>query len=216
VGLDTWEYLDPSTGTFGGRWDEPAGNFRTVHCATELLARLLEVLARFRPDPILFEELDRIEVDPHDAEHHPTALPGSVPRDWLKPRTATSGRLRGIYCSVTDKQSLPTLRRKFVSTALHHHLPDLDAGTLRLSAPRALTQQIAAWLHRTAVDPHDRLDGVEFESRHGDRLTLYAVFEQPDDPAVSPRITAGRDIELHPEHADLLEAFRLHGLTWGP
>jgi len=54
-----------------------------------------------------------------------------------------------------------TLRATFLRAALGYGMADLDAGALRLSAPRALTQQIAASLydlhgpiHATAL-PHD-------------------------------------------------------------
>jgi len=43
-----WQYAG-ETGCFPGRWDDPRGWFRTIYAGRELLACLLEVLARFRP-----------------------------------------------------------------------------------------------------------------------------------------------------------------------
>jgi len=55
---------------------------------------------------------------------------------------------------------------------------------------------------------------VQFESRHGDDLTLWAIFERDDDHDISARLTDPQSLTLHPQHPDLLEAFRLHRLTW--
>lgn len=208
-----WQYAD-DTGRFPGRWDDPRGTFRTSYAGRDLLACLLEVLARFRPDPLLAAELAAVVEDDQDARQHPTQPPGTVPASWLTPREASSATLSGVFCLVTDKGSLPTLRSVFLSPALHYGLVDLDAGVLRLSAPRRLTQRIAAWLYDLTAGSQDLFDGVQFESRHGDDLTLWAIFERDGDHDVSARLTGRRTATLHPEHPDLVEAFRLHHLTW--
>jgi len=202
------------TGRFDGRWDDPAGSFRTLYAGRNLLACLLEVLARFRPDPLLGEDLAGIVVDRDDAQVYPTQPPGTVPTSWLTPRQASTATLSGIFCAVTDKESLPMLRNAFLSTALRYGLADLDAGALRLSAPRALTQRIAAWLYDLHDGASDLIDGVQFESRHGDALTLWAIFEQGPDPDVSLQLSGTRAVPLPPDHHDLAEAFRLHRLAW--
>lgn len=161
-----WQYAG-DTGRFAGRWDDPRGSFRTVYAGHDLLACLLEVLARFRPDPLLGEDLAAIAEDDEDAEGYPTQSPGVVPASWLAPREASSVTLSGVFCVVTDKESLPTLRTMFLRPALHYGLADLDAGGLRLSAPRALTQRIAAWLYDLSDGSGDLFDGVQFQSRHG-------------------------------------------------
>ncbi len=208
-----WQYVG-DTGRFTGRWDDPLGSFRTVYAGRNLLACLLEVLAGFRPDPLLGEDLAGIVEDPEDAQVYPTQPPGTVPLSWLTPRQSSTATLSGIFCAVTDKESLPTLRTVFLSTALRYGLADLDAGALRLSAPRALTQHIAAWLYDLHDGGGDLIDGVQFESRHGDGLTLWAIFERGADPEVSLQLNEIRAVPLPPEHHDLAEAFRLHHLTW--
>ena len=171
-------------------------------------------LAPFRPDPLLDKDLATIAVDHEDAERYPTQRPGVVPMSWLTPRGASSASLSGDFCAVTDKESLPTLRAPFLRDALQHGLVDLDAGAFRLSAPRALTQKIAAWLYDLHDGSRDLIDGVQFESRHGDDLTLWAVFERGDDGEASARITRTRAVPLHPDDPALIEAFRVHRLTW--
>jgi len=208
-----WQYVG-DTGRFTGRWDDPLGSFRTLYAGRDLLACLLEVLAGFRPDPLLGEELAGIVEDPEDAQVYPTQPPGTVPLSWLTPRQASAATLSGTFCAVTDKESLPTLRNAFLSTARRYGLADLDAGALRLSAPRALTQRIAAWLYDLHDDVGYLIDGVQFESRHGDGLTLWAIFERGADPEVSLQLSGIRPVPLPPEHHDLAEAFRLHHLTW--
>ena len=208
-----WQYAG-ETGGFTGRWDDPEGSFRAVYAGRELLACLLEVLARFCPDPLLVEDLAGIAEDDDDAVEYPSQRPGVVPASWLSARQATSAALSGVYCVVTHQESLATLRTVFLRAALSHGLPDLDAGALRLSAPRALTQQIAAWLYDVHDGGQELVDGVQFESRHGDDLTLWAVFERDDDHGFSTRLTATHSVSLQEEHPDLLEAFRLHRLTW--
>ena len=79
VDLDTLA-IRPPTGRFNGRWDDPDGNYRTLYTGNTLLGCLLEVLAGFRPDPTLADDLDGIIEDPYDELVHPTPAPGIVPR----------------------------------------------------------------------------------------------------------------------------------------
>lgn len=204
-----WQYAGED-GRFSGRWDDPRGAFRTVYAGRELLACLLELLAPFRPDSLLEDHLAGIDAD----DEYPSARPGTVPVEWLAVREASSATLSGTYCAVTDKESVATLRSVFLPAALRRGLADLDAGSLRLSAPRALTQEIAGWLYDLHDGVRELVDGVQFESRHGDDLTLWAVFERDGDQAVSARLTGSHTLRLHRDHPDLREAFRLHRLAW--
>lgn len=210
-----WE-LAPEAGHFTGRWDDPAGSFRTVYAGETLLACLLEVLACFRPDPRLEENLAVITEDDGAAGDFPTLPPGQLPISWLDRREASRAELSGAYCLVTDKESLPTLRSRFLADAISYGLADLDAGVLRLSAPRALTQDIAAWLYELHDGDGHQIDGVSFQSRHGDGQVLWAVFERGEDADVSGRITGPQPVSLEPDNPDIAEAFRLHRLAWAP
>lgn len=209
-----WEYA--VNGRFDGRWDDPAGEFRTVYAGGSLVGCLLEVLAPLRPDLALAGALDAIDEDPADAEQYPTGPPGRVPRDWLHPRTASTARLSGRYVAVSQAWTLGVLRARFGALARGLGLPDLDASAVKAAQPRELTQQIARWLYRTPTDPGGRpVDGVRFDSRHGDGIALYAVFEQPGDPAVSPHLTDPTDQRLTAATPQLLEVFAVHHLSWG-
>jgi hypothetical protein len=202
-----WEWA--TDGRFPGRWDDLHGNFRTVYAGSSLRACLLEVLAGFRRDARLAAELDEIVEDNEDEVLHPTLASGQVPREWLDARAATSAKLCGTYCAVTDSRSIAVLHPHFIGIALSLGLLDLDAAALKDARPRHLTQAIAAWIYETTD-----LDGVTFASRHGDDLQLWAIFERPADPAVSPKLTRVRPEELHHDSAAIKEAFQMLGLVW--
>ena len=202
-----WEWA--TDGRFPGRWDDLHGNFRTVHGGSNLRACLLEVLAAFRRDARLATELDDIVEDDEDAVLHPTLVSGQVPREWLDARAATSAELTGTYCAVTDSRSIAVLHPQFIGLALSLGLLDLDAAALRDARPRRLTQAIAAWIYETTD-----LDGVTFASRHGDDLRLWAIFERPGDPYVSPKLTYAKARGTAPRQRCDQDAFRMLGLTW--
>lgn len=78
-----WRYA--THGRFDGRWDDPAGEFRTVYAGHSLYGCLLEVLARFRPDLPTVAALEAVDEDPADAAEHPTVTAGVLDRAWLAP-----------------------------------------------------------------------------------------------------------------------------------
>jgi hypothetical protein len=53
-----------------------------------------------------------------------------------------------------------------------------------------------------------------FQSRHGDDITLWAVFERPGDPAISPCLADITRHELHVDHSEVKRAMDLLGLRW--
>jgi hypothetical protein len=202
-----WEWA--TDGRFPGRWDDLHGNFRTVYAGSSMRAGLLEVLAGFRRDARLAAELDEIVEDSEAAVLHPTLASGQEPREWLDARTATSAKLTGNYCAVTDSRSIAVLHPHFIGMALTLGLLDLDAAALKDARPRRLTQAIAAWLYETTD-----LDGVTFASRHGDDLRLWAISERPGDSCVCPKVTLARPEELRHDGDPIKDAFHLLGLTW--
>ena len=52
-----------------------------------------------------------------------------------RPRRVGSARLTGWFVVPGDKESLPTLRARFLSLAIRLGLPDVDAGTIRRPNP---------------------------------------------------------------------------------
>ena len=174
-----WEWA--LEGRFPGRWDDAEGNFRTVYAGSSLLGCLLELLADFRADPLLEDDLGQIAEDPEDAAAFPTVPPGLIDPAWLATRTGATARLTGRFCAVTTARSLAALHPAFIGPTLRLGLKDFDAAALKDARARALTQQLASHLYAATT-----LDGVVFTSRHGDDLTLWAVFERPGDGPISP------------------------------
>jgi|SoiMethySBSTD1v2_1073268.scaffolds.fasta_scaffold1359316_1 hypothetical protein len=183
-----WEYAG-TDGCFHGRWDDPHGTWRSLYTGFSALACYLEVLAPFRADPILLDDLNAIIDEDDDSAHYPTAIAGTLPRSWCQPRLLASGRLTGTFAVPGHPDSLPTLRRRFLTAAKEFDLADLDAAAIRDSRPRTLTQHIAAWIYTLSSGDGVPLAGIEFQSRHGDNLMLWALFERDTASTAPPQIT---------------------------
>lgn len=206
-----WEYAE--AGRFDGRWDDPEGTYRTVYLGDSLRGVLLEVLARFRPDPALAEELATIDDENGEAEHYPTLSAGQIPRSWMEPRLAGATLLHGEFVDVRRAPTIGTLRRRFGTLSADLGHPDLDAAALKAGAPRELTQVISSWFFRALRPP---VSGVAFGSRHGDDLTMWAVFEQPGEAETgSSCLRNSATSRLSEDMPDMIEAMRIHGLVWG-
>jgi hypothetical protein len=125
-------------------------------------------------------------------------------------RAAASAELSGRYCAVTASSSVAALYPHFIGQALSLGLADFDAAALKDARPRRLTQAVAAWLYEMTD-----FDGVSFASRHGDDLQLWAIFERPGDPPITPNIhdVSGEEPLQH-DSPEIGNAFRLLGLHW--
>lgn len=217
---DAWAWADWRfailDGKFHGRWDDPAGQFRTLYVGDSLFACLVEVLAKFRPEKAAALGIASIHADGSDDEAYPTWQAGTLDRDWLETRLAAAGDLLGKYCSITHSQTIAHLRPRFLELARELGAADFDASLLKDSAPRSLTRAIARWLYDRVEDKAGAgsVDGIGFLSRHGDDLRLWAVFERPDDEPMTPRIHGTHQIPLRDDSVELIRAFHLHGLIW--
>lgn len=93
-------------------------------------------------------------------------------------------------------------------------LPDVDAAAIRTAEPRAFTQSVVAWLYDLDGPDAEPVAGIQFESRHGDGLTLWAIFERSAEEPVSPWLHELTDTPLDPGDPVLNEAMRIHRLHW--
>lgn len=211
-----WQWTDWAyavDGRFDGRWDDPGGFWRSLYVGETRLGCLLELLARFRPSVQVAEEMADIEVD--DEEEFPTNPAGTIPISWCTPRRSGTATISGTFAVPGHHRSLAALRTRFRNKALALGLHDLDAAAIRDARPRALTREISAWLYMVGDDAASRIDGIEFSSRHGDDLALWAVFERGNDSPVSDRLTPKNDDSMiEPEDPDLVRAMGLLGLRW--
>lgn len=206
-----WKYATEG-GRFNGRWDDIHGQFRTVYAGDSLFACLIEVLAKYRVDAPLAAALDQIFEDPADTEEYPARPPAFVSYRWLEDRCASSATVHGSFCVVTATGTIAALRPRFAQLAHQLGVTDFDAAALKDSSPRDLTRSVASWLYQL-TDP--TVDGIQFRSRHGDDLPLWAIFERPStDADVSPLLADIVSASLTPETAELMEAFAILGLGW--
>ncbi len=77
-----WAYAE-ADGTFGNRFDDPAGQYRVLYACSQRVGCFVETLARFRPDPAVAAGI--VEIENEDGEP-PTGPAGRVPADWVRKR----------------------------------------------------------------------------------------------------------------------------------
>jgi hypothetical protein len=204
----SWSYAGDD-GTFGNRYDDPRGGYRVLYASSQRVGAFLETLARYRTDPALIAELEQIAVDEEDLDAFPTIPPGIVPSDWFATRSLGAARHSGTFADIGQSGSLAHLRRALASRLVHYGLDDLDAGALRLSTPRAFTQDISrhVFVHGT-TDDGEPFAGIRYLSRLGDDIVNWAIFEgnDPDDPAAEA---------IDPDDPDLRAALETLGLVLG-
>ncbi len=207
-----WVYADH--GRFDGRWDDPEGIWRTLYVGSSLLVCYLELLARFRPDPVLADELAVIDAEGTDSTNA-TVAPGLLPRSWCTNRLASAADMTGKFAVVGSHESLPTLRQHFWRQAKQAGLPDFDASAIRIGEPRELTQAISSWMYKFVAPDGKPLSGIQFHSRHGDGLLLWAIYERDHTRSVAAELNGFTINEnVHPGDAALIEAMRIHRLNW--
>lgn len=204
-----WEFAQG--GRFSGRWDDPAGEWRAKYVGAARVACYLEVLASFRPDPTLQAEMDAIE---DDDEEFPTIPPGRLDDGWCDQRLVCTAQLSGCFAVPSHHETLPTLREQFLPLAIALGLTDVDAAAVREGEPRELTQSMSGWIYEIVGPDGDRVNGIQYLSRHGDDFVLWAIYERGS--AQSPPEVTARDepAVILPDDEALAEAMRIHRITW--
>jgi hypothetical protein len=204
--LAPWTYAGPD-GTFGNRYDDPAGEYRVLYAAGQRRGAFLETLARFRVDLQLVAELDAIEGDERD-EAFPTERAGVVPSEWLANRCVGTALARTLsFVDVSHSESLAHLREALAARLVHYGLDDFDAGDLRRRAPRRLTQEISRYVFERGPNGGP-CAGILYRSRLGDELENWAIFEGYDlEEIIDPAAPIADD------DPDLVGALETLGLT---
>jgi hypothetical protein len=209
-GLDPWAWPDwryaHADGTFGNRFDDPQGVYRVLYASTQRLATFVECLSYFRPDPAIIHAYAAIEATVGD-EEPPGA--GEVPASWVDTRCIGVATLVGEYVEPGHHETLAELRESLGARAVHHGVTELDAAAIRLTVPRAFTQDISRYVFDVTLDGTRRWDGIAYRSKHGDDLENWAIFE----PAAPNPIDVAA---IEPGDPDLARALRLHGLWMSP
>lgn len=207
-----WGYAE--AGRFSGRWDDPAGNWRALYVGQSAVACYLEVLAPFRPDPTLQADMDAIEGNDDEDDEHSTIPPGFLPHNWCDPRLRCSAQVSGRFALPSHHETLPTLREQFLAMAIAAGFADLDASTVRDAEHRELTQSISAWIYEIVGPDGDRINGIQYASRHGDAFILWAIYERGADDSPPEVIARHEPNPISPDDEHLIEAMRIHRIEW--
>lgn len=196
-----WAYAEPD-GTFGNRFDDARGIYRVLYASRQRFATFVECLAYFRPDVEVIAALEEIVGAPEDEE--PPAA-GAVPVEWVEQRCVGTASLIGDYVDVGHHETLAELRMALAARVVHYGLHDLDAASIRLTAPRAFTQEISRFVFDQTVDGVRRWNGIAYLSKHGDDLQNWTIFEpaSPNVAGIAP---------FNDDDPDLAAALELHGL----
>lgn len=213
---DPWAWVDRQYAGHN-RWDDADGVFRTVYAGDSLYACYVEVLAYARPDLDTDGSglLDGVTEDPEDAAAYPVPAAGTIPQEWIEARMIGTAELSAPCADVRAADTIAALRPVFLRLAHALGYPDFDTAALKSAYPRELTQRIATYLYALTDDTgKTRVDGVRFASRHGDELTMCAIFERPGDEPSSHHLRNVTTRIVRTNEPDLARAMDLHGLTW--
>ena len=185
---DPWSWPDWSQanvdGTFANRWDDPESTYRVLYASSTRFGGFLETLSRFRPDLTVIAELQAIEGD-----GDPVAA-GTVPREWFEQRLIGIAELDGYHADIGAATSLALLRSRLAARAIHYGLADIDAAAIRITAPRAFTQEVSRLVYECETSGGDRFAGIRYLSRLDDGTANWAIFE-PGRSASQPVRTLG-------------------------
>ena len=126
-------------------------------------------------------------------------------RNGSKPAASAPARSPASTSSSVITRRSPSSVALLRGRLVHHGITDLDAAAIRLTAPRAFTQEISRHVFDDSIDGARRWNGIAYLSKHGDDLENWAIFE----PAAPNPIAVA-----HFDHLDedLVNALRLHGL----
>jgi hypothetical protein len=168
-----WAYAGPD-GTFGGRYDDPHGEYRVTYASATRVGALMETLAGFRTPPAVRAGI--AEPDGGDAPE-----PDTVPAEFLAGRRIGEALLPELhFAEVGHSRSLAFLRVELADVLAAYGLDDLDAAAVRLTVPRRFTQLVGRLVFDCVTDDGGpQFAGVRYGSRLGDELHNWALFERP-------------------------------------
>ena len=118
--------------------------------------------------------------------------PGVVPEGWRAPRMIGEAMLAGEFADVAHSRSLGYMRAWLAPDLAAYGLDDLDASTIRLQAPRTLTQRISRLVYECSTATGERAyAGIYYRSRLGDEFENWAIFEPAIMGVANPLTVSG-------------------------
>ena len=176
-----WRYATDE-GLFNGRWDDQLGQFRTLYTSNSLLGCFLELLAKLQPSNALEAELNDFDDEDGSVALHLEGGRGEVGYSWLNGRVFGDADQIGRYCFITHSASLAALKAGYRFDRHDIALVDVDSALLKDAHDRVLSRSIAHWVYDLRdEDGTELVNGIEFRSRHGDEIRMWAVFERSGD-----------------------------------
>lgn len=198
-----WNQAGPD-GTFGNRWDDPAGSYRVLYASSTRFGALIETLSPFRPDLDVVAGLRDIEGDGE------LVAPGTIPREWFEQRLMGVAEIVGSYADIGAAGSLSLLRSRLADRGIHYGLSDIDAAAIRLVAPRSFTQEVSRFVYEYRTEGVEPLAGIRYQSRLDDGTSNWAIFESISD--LPARLRAASAQPIQPDDPDVTRAAALLGL----
>ena len=204
-GWPDWRLAGPR-GTFGNRWDDPQGQYRVLYACSTRLGAFLETLARFRAAPELVRDLAGIRGEA-DA-----ILPGVVPATWCRNRMVSRAVLAGEFADVGRHGSLAYLHSVMGQELVAAGVAELDAAAIRQRVQPGLTKAISRRVYELSTPAGQaKFAGIAYESRLGDDMTNWAIFE-PTPPTVEMPFTVLERELIGADDPDIRHACELLGL----
>jgi hypothetical protein len=195
-----WAYAKED-GTFGNRFDDPAGVYRVLYASSQRLGCFIETLARFRVDVSFVADLALME----NGEDDFTAF-GTVRRAWIKGRCIGTANVEGEYADIYALGWVSHLRTALAGIAVKLGMKDFDLSSLEPAEPRVLTQQAGRIAFELGYA------GVFYHSRYGHSIENWAIFEDWTMPERFP-IHQPKSRKVAEDDPDLMEAMKLLGLV---
>jgi hypothetical protein len=141
------------------------------------------------------------------------AAPGSIDRSWCEARALGAISLRGTFADVVHADSQARIQGELAGRLVHYGIGELDANSIRHTAPRRLTQEISRYIFEQTSERGGRaFDGISYLSRLGDDLRSWALFEPVTPAQVKVFVGEGRDAPFEPDHPDFRHALDLLGI----
>ena len=130
----SWDQARPD-GTFGNRWDDPAGPYRVLYASSTRFGTLIETLSPFRPDLDVVAGLRGIEGD-----EEPVAA-GTIPREWFERRLMGVAEMVGVYADIAAASRTRLANRGPITgflTSMQRRLSPSSPSEGHLTVPRHL------------------------------------------------------------------------------
>jgi hypothetical protein len=129
-----------------------------------------------------------------------TRRPGELTLEWVEAREIGEIHPKhGRFADIGHSQSLAALNHDLAAEIVRHGLNEIDGAAIRQKAPRTLTRAISRHVYEHATNDDRLFAGIFYESRHGNDLHNYALFENGgrwDFEAVSDRSLSRDDPHL--------------------